>query len=118
MLFAALLFALRLTPSAPDVAVKTAADGRFGENGQSGYGAGNAVYFARSEDAGKTFSPPVKVAEPKALMLGMHRGPRIVIAGDAIVDYCDCWRRKRQECRSARPGDPPIAARHGRRACA
>ena len=85
MLFAALLLALRLTPSAPDVPLKQPQMAVAGKTVNLTYGAGNTVYFARSEDAGKTFSPPVKVAQPKALMLGMHRGPRIAMAGDAIV---------------------------------
>jgi hypothetical protein len=85
MLFFALLLALRLTPAAPDAPLKQPQMAVEGKTVNLTYGAGNAVYFARSEDAGKTFSQPVRVAEPKALMLGMHRGPRIALAGKVIV---------------------------------
>ena len=40
-------------------------------------GAGNAVYFAGSNDGGVTFAKPVRIAEAGKLMLGRHRGPRI-----------------------------------------
>lgn len=49
------------------------------------FGAGNTIYFASSADEGKTFSTPVKVAEPGVISLGMHRGPRIAISGSTIV---------------------------------
>ena len=49
------------------------------------FGAGSTVYFSASRDKGATFSEPVKVAELAGLMLGNHRGPRVAIAGDAIV---------------------------------
>lgn len=49
------------------------------------FGSGDAVYFSASRDRGKTFSEPVKVGSAGALMLGMHRGPRIAIAPAAIV---------------------------------
>jgi hypothetical protein len=49
------------------------------------YGCGSAIYFAASADGGATFSPAVKVADPGMLPLGRHRGPRVAIAGNAIV---------------------------------
>jgi hypothetical protein len=49
------------------------------------FGAGNAIYAATSQDRGKSFTQPVKVAEQGAISLGAHRGPRIAIAGDALV---------------------------------
>jgi len=49
------------------------------------FGAGNAVHFAASKDAGATFAAPVKVAEEGRLSLGRHRGPRIAISGRNIV---------------------------------
>src|SRR5947209_1452079 len=49
------------------------------------YGTQNAVYFASSPDQGRTFSPPVKVADVEALALGRHRGPRVTILNDAIL---------------------------------
>lgn len=49
------------------------------------YGAERAIYFASSQDQGRTFSAPVKVAEVTALALGRHRGPRVTILKDAIL---------------------------------
>jgi len=49
------------------------------------YGTQHAIYFASSPDQGRTFSPPVKVAEVEALALGRHRGPRVTILKDAIL---------------------------------
>jgi hypothetical protein len=49
------------------------------------FGAGNAIYFSASRDAGRTFSNPVKVAEADVVPLTRHRGPRIAISGGAIV---------------------------------
>ncbi len=49
------------------------------------FGAGAFIYFTSSPDQGRTFLPPVKVAEVGALALGRHRGPRLVILKDAMV---------------------------------
>ncbi len=49
------------------------------------YGAGTAVYFASSSDAGHNFAPAIKVADLAGLMLGRHRGPRVSILPHAIV---------------------------------
>ena len=49
------------------------------------YGVGNAVYFAASHDGGRQWSEPMKVAEDGVMSLGMHRGPRVAIAGPVIV---------------------------------
>jgi len=49
------------------------------------FGAGKAIYFSASHDGGKTFAPPVKVAEAGIIPLSRHRGPRIALAGTAIV---------------------------------
>src|SRR4051794_15559699 len=85
MLFLAFLFTLRLTPEAPDTPLKQPQIAVSRNTVALTYGAGNAIYFARSEDSGKTFSRPVKVAQAKFLALGMHRGPRIVMAGKSLV---------------------------------
>ena len=58
MLFFALLLALRLTPSAPDAPLKQPQIAVSGKTVNLTYGVGNAVYFARSNDSGKTFSDP------------------------------------------------------------
>jgi hypothetical protein len=49
------------------------------------FGSGNAIYFAASRDGGRTFAPPVKVAQPRFVALGRHRGPRIAITPASIV---------------------------------
>jgi hypothetical protein len=49
------------------------------------YGSGHTVMFASSKDDGRTFSKPAPVAELPGLMLGRHRGPRVAIAGSALV---------------------------------
>lgn len=49
------------------------------------FGAGNAIYFSRSVDLGKTFEPPRQVAAGEIVPLTRHRGPRIAFAGSAIV---------------------------------
>jgi hypothetical protein len=49
------------------------------------YGSDTRIYVAVSKDQGQTFSAPVLVAEPKVLQLTRHRGPRIAIAGNALV---------------------------------
>ena len=49
------------------------------------YGADRAIYFASSPDGGRSFSPPVRVAEVQALALGRHRGPRVTVLKDAIL---------------------------------
>jgi hypothetical protein len=49
------------------------------------FGAAKAIYFSASQDSGKTFSSPVKVAEAEILPLNRHRGPRIVMSGGIIA---------------------------------
>jgi hypothetical protein len=85
MLYMALLLAMRLAPEAPDAPLKQPQMAVQGSTIAMTYGIGNRVYFVRSTDAGKTFSKPVKVAEAPFVALGMHRGPRIVLAGKDTV---------------------------------
>jgi hypothetical protein len=49
------------------------------------FGSGSSIYFAGSQDNGKSFHKPVKVAELGALALGRHRGPRVAVLPGAIV---------------------------------
>jgi hypothetical protein len=49
------------------------------------FGAGSSIYFAASVDGGRSFLPPVKVAEVGALALGRHRGPRLAILRDSMA---------------------------------
>lgn len=85
MLLLPLLFAVKLASDQPQVLYRQpqlAADGR---QVVLVFGAGNAVYAARSTDQGQHFSAPVKVAEQGHLSLGMHRGPRVAVTPQAIV---------------------------------
>ena len=76
---------MRLTPEAPNAPLKQPQIAVSGKIVALAYGAGNVVYFARSEDGGKTFSKSIKVGEESRLALGRHRGPRIVFAGTSLV---------------------------------
>jgi len=49
------------------------------------YGSDINIYVATSKDQGKTFAAPVLVAAPKVLQLTRHRGPRIAVAGNALI---------------------------------
>lgn len=44
-----------------------------------------AIYHTISTDEARTFRPPVKVGTLPKLALGMHRGPRIAVAGERLV---------------------------------
>ncbi len=48
-------------------------------------GADNTIYLSSSDDGGRTFRPLTRIGAVASLALGMHRGPRISIAGDALV---------------------------------
>lgn len=56
-----------------------------GGNVYIGFGAGDALYCSASRDGGKTYDTPVKIAAAGKLSLGMRRGPRIAVAGKAVV---------------------------------
>ena len=49
------------------------------------FGNHGSVWFSKSMDKAKTFSAPVRVGGDKALALGRHRGPRVVIRGNMIL---------------------------------
>jgi hypothetical protein len=49
------------------------------------FGEGNSVYFARSEDHGRTWTKPAMVSSAGRVSLGMHRGPRVAFAGKALL---------------------------------
>lgn len=62
----------------PQIAVR-------GEQVAVTFGSKDAIYFTSSNDSGRKFSRPVKVASPKTFALGRHRGPRIAITKESIV---------------------------------
>ena len=85
MLFLTALLALHLapvSPTAPNRQPQLAAG-----NGTVAlvFGSGESIWMARSADDGRTFTAPAKVADLPKLSLGRHRGPRVVISGNAIV---------------------------------
>ncbi|MCU1238324.1 MAG: glycosyl hydrolase, repeat-containing protein [Candidatus Solibacter sp.] len=85
MLFLAAVLAFHLPPvdrAAPNRQPQLAA---AGDVAAVVYGSGENIWIARSGDRGQTFAAPVKVATLPKLMLGRHRGPRVTIAGKAIV---------------------------------
>lgn len=49
------------------------------------FGSADSIWLSRSADDGVNFSSPVKVAVLPKMLLGRHRGPRVVITKDAIV---------------------------------
>ena len=49
------------------------------------FASGTSVWFSASHDNGRTFSSPSEVAQLPVLAVGRHRGPRVTIAGKAIV---------------------------------
>lgn len=81
----ALLFAVRLIP---DPGVATYRQPHVAATGNLvavTFGSGGNVYAVTSSDSGATFSPVVKVGQVPSLPLGMRRGPRIAISGEAIL---------------------------------
>jgi hypothetical protein len=85
MLFITALLALHLapvSPTAPNRQPQLAAG-----NGAVAlvFGSADSIWFTRSADNGTTFSPPSKVAVLPKLLLGRHRGPRLVISGNAMI---------------------------------
>jgi len=49
------------------------------------FGSERGIYFASSQNGGKTWTSTVTVGEPGVLSLGNHRGPRVVITRGAMV---------------------------------
>jgi hypothetical protein len=48
------------------------------------FGVSDSIFYRRSDDAGKTFTDPILLAQVNAMSLGMRRGPRIAVTGSAI----------------------------------
>jgi hypothetical protein len=85
VLFCAMLAEVNLGPMSPNAPARQPQLAVRGSTVALAFGAGGAVYFSESRDSGRSFAPPVKVAEAAILPLTRHRGPRIAFAGDAIV---------------------------------
>lgn len=85
-LLAALAFAP--APAARAAEFPDAAQPQLAASGDRVYlafGRGPELFVARSDDAGVTFAPPVRVAALPSLMLGRRRGPRLVAHGDRVT---------------------------------
>ncbi len=48
-------------------------------------GEANTIFVSSSPDGGRTFGTLTTVARVPALSLGNHRGPRVAVAGDAVI---------------------------------
>ncbi len=85
MFWLSLLIALQL-PAAPEVTPDR--QPQLAANGHMVamvYGNGHSILLRRSADYGRTFSPPVLVAQGAVLALGRHRGPRILFSGQTMI---------------------------------
>jgi hypothetical protein len=85
MLPLVLLFAVQLTSKSADIKYRQPQVAVANGTVALTFGAGNTVYFSSSKDNGRSFSKPAEVSREGSLALGRHRGPRIAIAGNAIV---------------------------------
>jgi len=85
MLLLAALVALHLPPVSPTAPNRQPQLAAAGGTVALVFGSGEAIYLARSADNGRSFAAPSKVADLPKLLLGRHRGPRVVISGNAIV---------------------------------
>lgn len=105
ILFAGLIALIAVRGAEPAAAVAVAPGAEFaaarqpqvavGPNGavHVTFGVGNAVYCATSTDAGRTFSPPVKVNDHGVLALGKRRGPRVAAAAGWVAVAAVCGER-------------------------
>lgn len=85
MLSLVLLLAVHIAPATPETPNRQPHLASRGRDVGVAYGAGNAIYFAASTDAGRTFGASVPVSSGGHLSLGMHRGPRVAYTPAAIV---------------------------------
>jgi hypothetical protein len=85
MLPLAFLLAVNLVPEAPKVTYRQPHMATRGDLIGITFASGNTIYYASSEDFGKTFTPPEKVAEKGVLSLGGHRGPRLCFQSGNVV---------------------------------
>jgi BNR repeat protein len=85
MLSLLLLLGVQIAPVAPETPNRQPQLAARGDNLGVAYGAGNAIYFAGSTNAGGAFGPPVLVSSQGQLSLGMHRGPRVAYTPQGIV---------------------------------
>src|SRR3954454_13660995 len=85
MLFLAALVALHLPPVSPAGPNRQPQLAAAGATVALAFGSDDAIWLARSTDSGHTFGAPSKIAVLPKLMLGRHRGPRVVISGNTLI---------------------------------
>ena len=87
--FSVLLLTVVATTAAPATEFPDAAQPQLAATAAGrvylAYGRGPEIFVARSDDAGTTFSSPVRVAALPSLMLRRRRGPRIAAHGDTVT---------------------------------
>jgi hypothetical protein len=100
------MFAVHLGPMGPDAPAREPQLAANASMVVLTFGAGKAIYFSSSQDHGKTFSAPAKVAEAGIIPLSRHRGPR----GRTLRKHHRHHRGGRQET-GRRPSRPRPALR-------
>jgi hypothetical protein len=128
MLVVAVLLALHLPPVSPTAPNRQPQFAASNGTVALAFGSGESIWFASSTDNGHTWAPPVQVGQLPKLLLGRHRGPRVVFAGNAILvsaiateSDLFCWRSTdggRTWSNPAVVNDRPKAAREGLHAMA
>jgi hypothetical protein len=81
----ALLLLIELAPPPASPEFRQPQMAPFGKEAVLTFGAGNSIYFTRTEKNGTALGAVIKVADTGALYLGRHRGPRIAVAGSTLV---------------------------------
>lgn len=120
MLLAAVL-ALHLQPVVPEVPNKQPQLAVSKDTVALAFGSADSIFVSLSKDAGRTFGTPVKVATLPKVLVGRHRGPRVVISGSTIVvsaisNDLYAWRSMdggRTWSKGVVVNDQPTAAREG-----
>lgn len=74
-----------LSPSSPEHSYKQPQLAQTADGVGLTFGSGNTIYFAKSANGGKNFGKPQPVAEVEKLMLGRHRGPRLVFTPQGAI---------------------------------
>lgn len=82
LLLTAALVIAQVAPDVPNQQPWLAAAGR---QVALTFGSGSNLYVAVSSDEGRTFAAPVRLPNTLKPALGRHRGPRVAIAGKALV---------------------------------
>jgi hypothetical protein len=120
MLLAAVL-ALHLPPVVSDVPNKQPQVAVSKDTVALAFGSADSLYLSLSHDAGRTFAPAAKIATLPKVLVGRHRGPRVVISGNtmivsAISTDLYAWRSTDGGKTWSKPvivNDKPAAAREG-----